>query len=86
MNPKKLSKLISRLRNYDDELSEYDDGPQDDEEFEQYADYIEDNFDVYSSRHYEDYDDIFSDVSEVFSDSDGRWMFDDEDAYHNYND
>ena len=85
MRPNQLRNLISKLRRYDYNLSEYEDGPEE-EDFEQYADFIEENFDIYTSRHYEDYDDIFTDVSESLSDSDGQWMFDDDEAYNNYND
>ena len=65
MTPTQVQRLLDRLREYDERLSSYYDGPQDDEEYDRFADWIEENFDTFTNRHYSDYDDIFGEVKEL---------------------
>ena len=68
-----LEKLRQRLRNHDYRLSNYQNGPQDEEEFDYYLSALDDNIDDYEDEMYQDIEDVIDELKEIYDAANTTW-------------
>ncbi|MBO7598037.1 MAG: hypothetical protein J6T70_13430 [Bacteroidales bacterium] len=61
------------MRNHDYRLSNYQNGPQDEEEFDYYLSALDDNIDDYEDEMYRDIEDVIDDLKEIYDAANTTW-------------
>ena len=76
MKANKLNRLLSRLQSRDWNLSNYSNGPQDDDEFEYFASTLDDFFDDFlDDEMYSSVEDVIDELRERSDARDSSWMY-----------